>query len=190
MIGAFYQEISSISLSALPPLPLRRFVADNLRLRDAPRRHRHCWCCFFPQTTHWGILKSRTANKPPTSPGLAAGWGDPLWKLEPALFLLEGRLRGPGPGPAVRGSGAKTSRLPRAGARARRRRKPGQLRLPRARARGRRLLVAPEPRTAGPGPREPGNFGPGASGSVFRGPPRPAERVSNLDGFAINLLVR
>ena len=81
-------------------------------------------------------------------------------------------------------------RLPRPGARARRRNEPGPFRLPRARARGCRLLVVPEARTASPGPRDPGNFGAGASGSVFGGLPRPAERASNLDGFAINLPVR
>ena len=107
-----------------------------------------------------------------------------------ATYFIGSRLRGPGPGPADLGSGAKMSRLPRDGARARRRNEHGRFRLPRARARGCRLLVAPEPRTAGPGPREPGNFGAGASGSVLGGLPRPAGRASNLDGFAINPLFR
>ena len=82
------------------------------------------------------------------------------------------------------------SRLPRAEVRARRPDGSGPFRLPQDRPRGCRRLLAPELRTAGPGPRGPGNFGSGASGSVFGGFPRPDQRTSNLEGFATNLLVR
>ena len=107
----------------------------------------------------------RFIAKPSRLLARSAGRGSPP-KTEP----LAPDLKFPGPlgaGPAVLGSGATRSRRPRARARGCRN-WPGFFRLPaRAPARGSRLVLAPEPRTAGPGP---GRLGADLK-SAISGPP-------------------
>ena len=105
----------------------------------------------------------RTSNQPPTAPGPRP----PSVAPEPK----RAGSPGPGPGPGGEKTPANFGTLGPGPEGA------GSLWL---RSQGLRAL----PRWG------PGDFRSGASGSVFGGLPRPAERASNLDGFAINLLVR